>query len=211
MKEHHDSVSGARARVEPYLRAWALHHALTGDLGWFSFDFREALVRDRANPGAPGQTTRQFEPGSSWHQTGTISLRPKKSRPDYPAPPENFLASKEVETLWARYASYVSGGEPLASVANYVRTFLTEGRSKADAARRYALSGKVIDTLGRLTSEGMGGLLARKYSSDMRPYTEAETRWLEAAVRVIIRRVGECAAGKERLPQITLGELPPLE
>jgi hypothetical protein len=213
MKEHHASVESARARVEPYLRAWELHHALTGDLGWFSFRFDEARVTDRLNPSAPAQTVLQLEPGDLRIRGGTITLGKGNVRPTYPEPPLAFEASPDVEALWHRYESYVKGGEPLASVANFLRTFLESGRSRKEAGELYGISGKVLDKLGRLTGEGMGGLMARKYSSALRPYSAQEVQWLEAVVRLLIRRVGEHAAGATTaLPVITLAhpDLPTL-
>ena len=61
----------------------------------------------------------------------------------------------------------------------------------------------MLDELSRLASRKG----ERKYPSDG-PYSGQEVNWLNAAVRLLIRRVGEEAAGVVELRQITMADLP---
>jgi hypothetical protein len=51
----------------------------------------------------------------------------------------------------------------------------------------------------------------RKVTAKMRPPTAAEQAWLEAAVKMLVRRAGEVAAAPgAALPQLTMSDLPRL-
>jgi hypothetical protein len=76
------------------------------------------------------------------------------------------------------------------------------------------VSGKVLNTLSRLVSRVGDHTTARKRSPsskgvEWRPHTDAELRWIDAALRALILRVGEHAAGL-LLRQLTMADLPPL-
>jgi hypothetical protein len=99
----------------------------------------------------------------------------------------------------------VNGRRKLADSAYSCYTFVTEEWFKGApaASARLNISGKVLDRLGRLA--GRKG--ERKHPSEG-PYSDEEKAWLEAATRLLIRRVGEEAAGVQQLRQITMSDLP---
>ena len=127
----------------------------------------------------------------------------------YPSPlvvTAGFSVSPEVRMLFARYRGYTEGQEPLAGMAYACLTFLTKmmAKGKPDAAKKFNISIPVLDKLGLLSSRKGG----RKYPSEG-PYTPQEETWVREAVRVLIRRAAEHAAGVT-VTQITMSDLPPL-
>ena len=84
--------------------------------------------------------------------------------------------------------------------------------TRKEAARRYVISLRVLDTLGALSSGG-DRQTARKLRPGIqpRPHSEADKRWIEAAVRALIKRVGEWAAAPTKpMPELTMADLPKL-
>ena len=118
----------------------------------------------------------------------------------------SFSVSPEVRMLFARYRGYTEGREPLASMAYACLTFLTKmmAKGKPDAVKKFNISVPVLDKLGLLSSRKG----ERKVPSDG-PYTAQEETWVREAVRVLIRRAAEHAAGVT-VKQITMSDLPPL-
>jgi hypothetical protein len=129
------------------------------------------------------------------------------TRRAYPEPPHGFAVSPDVETLWNRYEQHVEGREPLAGMAYACFTFVTKviAQSESDAAERLNISSNVLRRLSALS----GGKGQRKYPS-AGPYSPQEATWVEAAIRLLIRRVGEAACGEHPLQQITMADLPKL-
>lgn len=133
---------------------------------------------------------------------------------EYPAPPRYFAVSLDLETMWLRYRGYCQGRERLADMAYACLTVLersTNGR--AQAAKRYAISSGIFGTLARLCTEIGDEQTARKFSrlKERRAHTDVEVRWLEEAVKVMIKRLGEWNADPAgQLPQITMSSLPAL-
>jgi hypothetical protein len=79
---------------------------------------------------------------------------------------------------------------------------------RAQAAQMLNLSGNILSTLGRLSSEGGDRYTARKYCPSVSsPITGAEIRWLEEATKLIIRRLGELIH-VAALPTATIADLP---
>src|SRR5205823_5862029 len=86
-----------------------------------------------------------------------------------------------------------------------------QGQGRSDAAALYRISGKVLDKRGHLSSHRGDTRSARKVkdSGDLLPLTSEETRWIEAAVKNMIRRVGEVAADPDAdWLVITMADLP---
>ena len=124
------------------------------------------------------------------------------------------MVSLDVETMWHRYEGYLAGREPLAAMAYFCLTVLQGSAGGRDeAAEQFGISGRVLDTLGRLTTEIGDDETARKrtHGSEWRPHTRAERAWIEAAVKALIRRAGEWASDPEAPgPQLTMNDLPKL-
>lgn len=210
MVEHHDSEESARQRVDPYLQAWELDVALSFGQREISFQFQDADIIDR-DPPLPG-TGRVIYAKAAIAAGAALSATAHVSQPQYPSPPEGFVVSLDVETMWHRYEGYLAGREPLAAMAYFCLTVLQGSAGGRDeAAEQYGISGKVLDTLGRLTTEIGDEETARKFDRvrHRRRHTGAERAWIEAAVKVLIRRAGEWEASRQApQPQVTMNDLP---
>lgn len=212
MHDHFPSEESAREAVERYLRAWEIRHALALGIGRmeFRFEFQRAELVDR-DPPPPGEP-QTIELKSLVHLRAIGSVTAHAQRAAYPAPPSDFALDPDVETLWTRWQGYVASREPLQTMAYFCLTVLqSTAGDRASAAARYVISGNVLDTLARLSTETGDAATARKMGRKLRPLTDAERTWLEAAVRAVVRRAGEVAADPTAaVPKLTMSDLPPL-
>jgi hypothetical protein len=215
MKAHFPSVAAAKAAVDPFLQAWELNTALREGRRALWFAYEDAELIDR-HPSPAGSDLRIHVSEGTLRVTGAmVSLR--VTRREYPAPPERFLVSPDVETLWQRYEGYVQGREPLPGMAYVCQSFIEKvlARGQPDAANKYHIERKVLHTLGNLHSH-RGDLTSRRKLEHERdrhepPLTPQEIAWMEAAVRILIRRVGEYAADPTApWPTLSMRDLPPL-
>jgi hypothetical protein len=132
----------------------------------------------------------------------------------YPDPPGNFVLSPEVETMWVRFLGYHAGREPLASMGYFCLTVVGESAGgRRLASRQYSIAEDVLRKLGELTSTVGSEKTARKLPppSRRRVHTGQEIAWIEAAVKALIRRMGEYASDRTRAwPRVTMTQLPQL-
>jgi hypothetical protein len=207
--QHFADITMARAAIEPLLRSWEIDIALRFGNPELSFRYKSAHVVDR-NP-IPGELEPlQIQSCGMVITSGEITL--KVHRAQYPDPPSIFRTTPDVETLWHRYLGYRQGHEPLPAMAYFCLTFLETlagGRSKA--ADLFKISPKVLKRLGQLSSERGDPTTARKYSAikSGTPLSGPEVAWIDKAIQVIIRRVGEFRE-IDSMPTITLDDLPTL-
>lgn len=216
MREHHETVENARERVEKYLRSWEINAALQyGGQPEVWFEFDKAEVLDLTKYPLPPPGTPQVEEISA-HIIGTsaLSATAHATSQEYPAPPDAFTASEDVEVMWTLYSRYKQGQDRLLPMAY---TCLTRIRYSAgnqgNAASQYRVSKRVLHKLSELTSTLGQGVEARKFDSQgtRRAPTPQEVNWIEEALKVLIKRAGEYAANPhEALPKITMSDLPPL-
>jgi len=195
MKAYHATEQEARASVEAFFRSWELDQALRhGGRRLVGFKFKDTRIVDLDT----GTVLKRVE---SWASMPVETTAGTIARSEYPKPPVDFVVSPNVETLWNRYELYVEGREPLAGMAYACFTFIIKVmyNGRADASKNLNISDPVLKELGRLA----GGKGERKYPT-AGPYSGHEKAWLEAAIRVLIRRVGEQAAGAPALRQITM-------
>ena len=112
---------------------------------------------------------------------------------------------------------YRQGRELLASVANVCLTVLEysalqatggKGGKRKAAANHYQIAMTVLNTVAML-SANKGGPVARKAEGRSDPFTQEETRFLEAAVVAFTRRAAEKAANPSgKMSMITMSDLP---
>lgn len=210
---HYATEDDARIALQPYLEAWEIWAGLTSsyDRRLLSFEFRKAEIVDRAPP--PGQVAALRARGVG---TVTASAVVSVSFPEYPAPPQSFTASDEVQRIWHRWEQYRSDRETLPSVAFYCLTALehsvggTSRKARIPAGVKFSIDPAVLNELGNLVSNVGSDEEARKaHRPDPRDYTGAERRWMEAVVKAIIKRVGEVAANPTgQFPLIDMSSLP---
>lgn len=210
MKAHYPSVETARKVIEEYLRAWEIDVALRLGRGELQFTYKDGKVIDR-NPPPPG-THRVIHCEAGIHAITGLSTTMRLTRKQYPQPSRFFEISPDVEVLRKRYEIYLDGKEPICSMAYFCLTFIQEKfGGRPQASRMLSIDSKVLGKLGELSSKSGDALTARKatparFSS---PLSNREHKWIEAVVKVLIRRIGEHISGQE-LPKIKMADLPPV-
>jgi hypothetical protein len=206
MKGHFASVEAARSEVSPFVRQWEVSAALDGGPEEFDLVFKDAEIVDREpDPRCP--LCPEHFPLSVAGAEGVSIV----GRNRYPQPPTGIVVTANVEAMLARYLRYREGREPIGAMAYFCLTIVNKmagGRSAA--ATQLGVSAKVLKRMGQL-SGGAGGAEARKADGLSREYTPAERQWLDAAVKMLIRRVANVAAQPRATgPLITMADLPPL-
>ncbi|MBI5136904.1 MAG: hypothetical protein HZA24_06145 [Nitrospirae bacterium] len=205
MKVHCVDEGLARSEVEPTLQAWQIYAGLEFGVGAFDLEFQHSKIIDRAP--APGQVVRVSE-ASVTACDGKVRI--VRGFDHYPAPPTHFVMTPEVEAMYTLYALFRKGKARLSDVAYYCltvveREFCAEKKKcREQAARALNISTSVLTNISKLASNNRGGPKECRKWPGGTPYTNDEKRWLDTAVKALIRRVGEHAAGVPDLPQITM-------
>jgi len=203
MLKHFATVEEAKAAIEPYLQTWEIGVGLEFGERPMEFVFKQAHILDRnPNPAGSGAGNMAFG-GFSISGKGQITLQA------YPAAPANFIAVPNVVTLWNRLEGFRKGHEPLASMAYFCFTVIKKHYGGANAAKLLAIDNAILRKMSELSTNRGDDLTARKMTRDLKPFTPTEARWLDAAIRAVIRRIGEIAAG-DCPKQLTMSDLPPL-
>ena len=214
MKEHYPSEESARNIVEEYLGVWELDVDLRLGPGEFHFEYEKACIIDR-NPPTAGTTYAQaVDLSDRITLSGSFSAHVNRNK--YPNPPNDLKLSPDVKTLWFRYQLYLDEHEQLSSMGYFCLSFIEnkfKGRGKV--AKECNVDISALNKLGMLTSAVGDYQTARKIDSNhtLRPYTNQEMRWIEEAVKKLIRRVAEYdfdPQASQKLPRITMADLPPL-
>ena len=210
-KEHHATEEEALERVLPYVRSWELDACLRGRPGDFRLKFERAEVIDR-DPSPPPPGTINLA-GTIIPGAGTIRARLSVERPCYPPPPSGLTLKADdpdVKTMYYRLSGYYEGHEPLPSMAYFCLTFLERpfpGRTATGA--HYDIDVSVLSEIGKLSSTRGGAGSARKAKAADTELSQQELRFLEEAVKQMIRRAAELAQEPEGVfPTITLADLP---
>ncbi len=214
LKGHHASEQTAQSLVEPYLRAWEIEADLAFAGPAIVFSFLRAEVVDRDPPkGEAVNDTLAFEQG-----IGVTKASVARVQPAYPAPPEQFVASPDVITMWSRYQMYRDGRDQLLSMAYACLSLLegTTGKKKGSheaVCEKYSIAQAVRATLGELVSVKGSPLEARKLDikATQTPLTDTERRWIEQVVQALIRRKGEYDFDPSAaLPLLRMSDFPAL-
>ncbi len=226
LKEHYADVGAARDALGPFIQHWEFETAMRVGPGNFELGFKEAEIEDR-NPSPPeprkegfGASAVPYElnVGGSFVFSGvtfTASGGVVLVSPRYPPPPAGGAVKPndpDVKSMYDRYVNYCSGGEFLPGMAYFCLTMLeyrfqgkkgTKARDEAAAKNR--IHEDVLDKIGHLSA--MGGPIGRKGGTVS--LTEQEKGWLRESVKKIIYRAAQVAADdSQRLPQITMADLP---
>ena len=211
LKEHYASEAEARAVVDPFVREWELDAALTGRPGDFSLSFMDAKLVDR-NP-TPGVIEASLTIRSGAPRASILATVGKLSYPAPPLVPKLEPDDPEVQSMFIRYARYCDGREPLLSMANFCLTMLERrlAKGRGAAAQQYGIAGMVLKKFGDLVANKGGPDTARKANPRFEELKTEEKRFLEAVVKIMIRRVAEVAhSGSPPTDQITMAHLPTL-
>jgi hypothetical protein len=133
-----------------------------------------------------------------------LSAEARVSKREYPPPPKYFVADTDTRAMWEQYERYLQGHDRLFPMAYSclarlefrARSHPPKGKRRERAANMYRIHVDVLDKLGELSTNLGDEVEARKLTpqSELRPPTDKEVTWIEAALRLIIRRAGEYAA-----------------
>lgn len=206
MITHFAERRDAQQVVDASVRAWEVWNGLERGQR-HRFEYVSANVVDRLDPRVV------YLEGSL---DATVSLEGSMNARmlEYPPPPTDFKLTPEVESLWHRYDQWHLGREPVQGMAYFVLSWLEASYgSRAKAAQSLSVSIAVLNKLAQLVSTVGTDRDLRKVSAiaDRRALTGPEQSWLDATVRILIRRFGEVAASPHARRQITLDDLPPLD
>ena len=118
----------------------------------------------------------------------------------------------DVLTMYARLSGYYEGREGLPGMANFCLTVLewrfTRNRRR-NVAKVFHIEKAVLDKIGELTATSGGAASARKAEGVGTDLSPQESRFLEEAVKTLIRRAAEVAQNPGgAFATITLGDLP---
>jgi len=209
MKTHYGTREAARGVIESYLRRWELLIGLDHDPGDLSFRFQHVEVIDR-NP--TDTNTIFLNVHSTFHSQTAMDAILHVSRGIFPPPPQKFALSPDVEIMYARYRAFREGKESLLSMAYMCFTILkASAKSTTDAAKKYAISERVLTTLSELCSVKGAPHEARKYPQNrtFEPISNSEKEWITKVIKALIRRLGEYAHDPTAiLTQLTMNDFP---
>jgi hypothetical protein len=216
MKEHFPSIEAARKPADRFLKSWEIQTGLQYNKSMIRFVYEDAQVIDRRPSPAEGKFAYVCEAAGATASAGSAAVTVRSLF--YPEPPRNFATNPDIETLWNRYKGFLDGKEPLQSMGYFCVTALESlaagsgvsaknhvRRRRRKAAEKYKISIDVLNKLGELTSEKGNPATARKYAATVNALTSSEAEFIEAAVKVIIKRLGK---DPDSAAEITLADLP---
>ena len=200
MREHFPTVEEAQRVVEDFLHSWEIKTALELRRDAMKFQFEDSHVIDR-NPPPPGSSEFNYVSNSGGLKfTGSVTSIHSITLREYPDPPIDFTVTPDVETLWQRYNNYLDGKEPLPAMAYFCLTLIENkagGKKKREsAAKLFLIDEKILSMLGNLTTNRGDPKTARKVpekGKNMIALRNNEEKWIKAAVKILIRRMGELA------------------
>ena len=209
-KEHYAAEDVARGAIEDYIRAWEFGAGLKNGPDYFKLKFDYAQIEDRKP--TPGVVMVHARPARFEVTVGKVTC--VVSPGCYPPPPSVMLITPDVQTMYDRYMGYRQGREPLTTMAYFCLTILErstkKNHSREVAAETYGIKLEVLNKIGHLSSE-KGGQQARKASGTNNNLTAQDRRFLEEAIKAIIRRAAEKAyAPNSDFPEISLSAFPPV-
>lgn len=206
--EHFPNEGEARRAIDPFLRDWEMDADLRINLGMIRFTFERAELIDRDPPPPGSPLGIQLKGNALISMTGSLSLN--LTCRNYPQPPHAFRATLEVQHAYRRWIGFRAGKEPLQSMAYFVLTILESAAGgRRNAARSFNIDEDVLNAIGRLSSTKGNPDTARKAvpGTQFQDLTGAETQWMEKAIPLVIRRIGEHSSATSLSP-ILLTDLP---
>ena len=211
LKEHYAAAKDARKAIEDYIHTWEFDACLEYGADSFRLEFHKAEIKDR-NP-TPGVIHYHISLSSA-HGTAM----PPIIKYPYPSPPSGIRLNADVQTMFDRYMNHRRGREPLPGAAYFCLTMLeyiaekikqNQKSNRKAASRYFQIDMKVLEKIGLLSSTKGGPTGARKGEGVPDDLTNEESRFLEEAIKKMIRRAAEKAHNPDAdLPKISLSDLP---
>lgn len=191
MKREVQTEKDARNIVDPYLRSWELDHFLTTGRKEFWFHFKNSIIVDK-KPTRPGDIVIHVGVAElivlGEEVTWTLTKK------NYPNPNFSLSITPDVETLISRYEDFTKKKEPLLSMAYFCLTVLeASGGNLKSASLKYNIHKDALKKLSELTSTRGNMTESRKAKgrTAFEPLTTKEIDWINATVRILIRRKAE--------------------
>ena len=189
MKDDHPTVDSALEVVNSYISNWELDDALTSKPNEFKLKFVKPEIVDRK----PTPAEHRVSAGpASWEFTTSVPTV-TKGRP-YPKPPVGVSLNRndDVLLMLGRYEDLCNDRDKLTNVVYFCLTILEKlAGGRANATKMFGIDNKVLNEVGKLAAEKGGRAIARKAKGINQELTPEETKFLENAVKVFIRRVAE--------------------
>jgi hypothetical protein len=219
MRQQFATEQDALSVVQPFVDAWNVCAGLEFLPNRFRLEYSHPEIVDPSPmPGVIALQPRNLTIGSPEADRPPLTVH----RDQFPSPPTNYRVSPEVNAMYAQYHGHTEGIIPLVHMAYFSLTVLEQGISPGSsaggwitkkrqmAAQRYAIHVDVLRKMAYLSTE-RGGATARKVAGWYAELTATEAAWLEAAIKLMIRRAGEIAANPTgQHQQITMADLPKL-
>lgn len=218
-KGHYATEEQAKNAVEGLVRRWEFVAALRARSSAFRLVYAGADVIDRSPP-PPSPGVVSLSPVTIRSGVSKVQVGLTKVVTSYPAPPQGPAINpddRDASFMLSRLDLYRQGRDPLGDVANVCLTVLENsaqqaagagGNKRKAAAKHYRIAMKVLNEVAMLSAK-KGGSVARKAEGQGDPFTQEETRFLEAAVAAFVRRAAEKAAAPNGdLPIIKMADLP---
>jgi len=214
MKAHCGKESDAREVVDEYLKGWEVTTGIFHKPGILSFKFSSSIVIDR-----PGENksykSKMIESDSSEIILLSDEIKEHKSYENFPAPPEKFTVSSEVEMMFFRYRLYREGRETLRSVAYWcLKVVEYSAGGRHEASEQYGVDFRVLRKLTELcwTKGDVDQTRQVKGNSGITPLKPTERAWIRAVVERLILRAGEYAYDPvSKLQLLTMADFPAIQ
>lgn len=205
--EHFSSEIDARRAIETYLLDWEIEADITSNIGAIRFSFKESQVVE-TEPCHELERAIRVDSWESAKVSDCVSVQIICHK--YPRPPHEFRATQEVAQAYRRWKAHHEGKEPLQAMAYFVLTLAdTTFGDRSRAADELQIDSKILKEIGRLSSTKGNEITARKAKPLLEDLSPKEQEWLEKAVRLVIRQLGQRAAGA-RLRDLSMKDLPSL-
>ena len=212
-KKFYADKDEALEAIEPFILHWEFEAAIRRGPSSFSLRYKEAEIVDR-NPSPPERTSGPLKARAEAVIELDLSVSAKITQvlPHYPPPPVSSMVNPDdpcVAMMKSRYDQYRMRRAKLPEMAYFCVTVLEKKyRSRPAAAKKCGISKDILDTIGSLSST-KGGKDARKAAGADEEFTRQEKRFLQKAVEEIIIRAALVAFDdRQRLPRITMADLP---
>jgi len=211
-QEHYAEVDKAKEDFEPHLKSWESSAFLDSSRFRIRFAFMDARLADR-DP-APDETTLSVKVAEMVMIAERVAL--VRDMKTYPCPASSFRADPPTEELIYRLKKYRDGRESLPVVAYYVLEKLevafvgkNQKNVRQELGRQLRVDNDILKRLGEL-SNIPDPRIGRHAAQGDAQITPEELHWMEAVTFRLARRVGEIHAAIPHLPQITMGDFPPI-
>ena len=212
-KKHYADKDEALEAIEPFIQHWEFEAALRRGPSSFSLRYKEAEIVDR-NPSPPERTSGPIELRAEAVIELDLSVSAKITHvlPQYPPPPAGGSVDTDepyVVMMRRRYEQYRLGRAKQPEMAYFCVTVLEKKYGDLSAAaKECGISRNVLKEIKKLSSN-KGGKDSRKAEGFDDDFTRQEKRFLNLALPEIIIRAAQVAADdSQRLPQITMADLP---